>query len=132
MAFNLGLNRLIFSSFAALPPEMRGCMAHQWLATWGIAQRMRDDLVLENLPALPTEMTAERLKICGQYAMILNDLVDARDAQALAFVGKLGVALAALIATLKLAPLDAREARMDWDARIRVAFSRPPWVFVRG
>ena len=80
MAFNLGLNRLTFSSFTALPPEMRGCMAHQWLATWGIAQRIRDDLVLENLPALPTEMTAELLKICGQYPIILNDLVAARDA----------------------------------------------------
>jgi hypothetical protein len=116
MVLNLSLNRVTFSSFSALPLEMRSCLAHQWLATWGIAQRMRDDLVLENLPALPAEMTAERLKICGQYAMTLNDLVDARDASALAFADKLGIALAALIATLKLAPLDARKARMDWDA----------------
>ena len=116
MAFNPGLNRSTFSSFAALPPEMRGCMAHQWLATWGIAEKMSKEFVFENLPTLPTEMTAERLKICGQYAMTLNNLVAARDASALAFAGKLGVALAVLIATLKLAPTDAREARTDWDA----------------
>ncbi len=116
MALNPGLNRLTFSSFAALPPEMRGCMAHQWLATWGIAEKISKDFRLEHLPVIPTEMTSERLKICGQYVLTLNDLVQTRDAQALAFADRLGVALAALIATLKLAPLDAREARVDWDA----------------
>jgi predicted NBD/HSP70 family sugar kinase len=114
MAANLGLNRLTFSSFRALPLEMRDCMAHEWLATWGIAQRMRQELILEHLPVIPEEMTLERLKIRALYPIALNAAIEAGDAQAMAFADKLGVALAALIATLKLAPPDARAARADW------------------
>ncbi len=115
MVFNPGLNRLTFSSFQDLPPEMRGCMAHQWLATWGIAHRMSEEFVLEQLPNIPDEVTAERLKICGMYVLALDAMVEARETQALAFAHRLGVALAALIATLKLAPEDAQQARPDWN-----------------
>jgi hypothetical protein len=114
MAFNSGLNRVTLSRFESLPKTMAGSFAHQWLATWGIADRMALELPLKDLPPLPEEFSAERIRACGTYVLTLNDWVAAEDPDAAAFADKLGVALAALVATLTLAPADTRAARAEW------------------
>lgn len=116
MAFNSGLNRVTLSRFESLPTAMAGSLAHQWLATWGIADRMALELPLRGLPQLPEEQeeTSKRIRTCGTYVLALNDWVAAGDPKATAFADTLGVALAALAATLTLAPTDARVARAEW------------------
>lgn len=112
--FNPGLNRVTFGNFAALPSEMRGQQAHTWLATWGLARRMARRFPALDLPPIPDEIGPAQLIASAGYPAALNALVEQGQADALAFADQLGIALAALIATLHHAPAEAREAREEW------------------
>ncbi|MFC6590786.1 hypothetical protein ACFP81_01195 [Deinococcus lacus] len=59
MAFNPGLNRVSIGHFANLPDGMAGRLAHEWLATWSIAPRMRSELDCAGLPPIPAATTAD-------------------------------------------------------------------------
>ncbi|GAA5501363.1 hypothetical protein Dxin01_01095 [Deinococcus xinjiangensis] len=54
MTFNTGLNRVTIGNFEGLPAGMAGSLAHEWLATWSIAPRMRSALDCPDLPAIPS------------------------------------------------------------------------------
>lgn len=116
MTFNSGLNQVSLSGLNNVPKEIEGSLAHQWLATWGIADRMAQELSIVGLPDLPKEIGFERLKMCGVYVLALNEQVEAGNHEAIALADKLGIALAMLAATLTLAPAEARSARAEWPA----------------
>lgn len=116
MTFNPGLNRVTLTDLQELPAGMAGTEAHTWLASWGLAARMSSRLPVVGQPSIPTAPLAipERLRACAPYPVALSALVEQEHPEALAFADELGVALAALIATLTLAPAEARFARPEW------------------
>lgn len=116
MVFNPGLNRVTLSALPGLPAGMAGTEAHTWLASWGLAARMTGRLPVDGLPSVPTAPLAvlDRLRASAPYSVALDTLVGQQHPGALAFADELGWALAALTATLVLAPEDARAARPEW------------------
>lgn len=142
--FHPGLNRVPLGHFGGLPDGMAGSLAHEWLAIWGIAPRMRAELGTADLPPIPAarkrdiarlclqrlprrtqelpgllrscvgEVHARKMRVCSLYPEALNDRLARGDPRAAAFAERLGIALAALVATLKLAPAESRAARPDW------------------
>lgn len=143
-AFNPGLNRVTLGHFGGLPEGMAGSLAHEWLATWSIAPRMRAELGTPDLPPIPAarkrdiarlclqrlprlgeglpsllrscvgEVHARKMRVCSLYPEALDKRLSQEDPHAAAFAERLGIALAALTATLKLAPAESRAARPDW------------------
>lgn len=64
MAFNQGINRVTLAHFPSLPSYLGGTMAHQWLATWGIAEQMGAALaaLVMTLKKAPADARAARLE----------------------------------------------------------------------
>ncbi|MFB9991608.1 hypothetical protein ACFFLM_06460 [Deinococcus oregonensis] len=60
------------------------------------------------------DLQGQKMQVCSLYPLALRDLLEAGDPHAAAFVFQMGVALAALVATLKLAPPESRLARPEW------------------
>lgn len=151
MAFNPGLNRVTIGNFPGLPAGMAGSLAHEWLASWGMASRMQAELTGLDLPPVPPEVSRpqivkravrrlpgwllnrsgnlqsllresylhlhqQRMEVVGKYPVLLSQLVANGDMEALAFADQSGVALAATLATLKVAPPESRVARTEWPA----------------
>jgi len=148
MTFNPGLNRVSIANFDGLPEGMAGSLAHEWLATWSIASKMRTEWALGDLPHVPTagkfdiarlclgrlprhllqrnrslpglvracaqEVHSRKMQACDVYPVVLNAALEQSDPQAAAFAERLGIALAAVVATLKLAPPESRAARPEW------------------
>lgn len=114
MAFNQGLNRVTLAHFPQLPSDFGGTMAHQWLATWGIAEQMQQRMDIAGLPPIPTSVGISKLQACVTYPITLNKQLLQGNQQAQAFAEQMGIALAALVMTLKKAPADARAARPEW------------------
>lgn len=142
--FNPGLNRVTLGHFGGLPDGMAGSLAHEWLATWSIAPRMRAELGTPDLPPIPAarkrdiarlclqrlprrtqglpsllrssvgELHARKMRVCSRYPEALEERLSRGDPRAAAFADRLGLALAALVATLKLAPAESRAAQPDW------------------
>ncbi|GMA17301.1 hypothetical protein E5F05_20305 [Deinococcus metallilatus] len=150
MTFNPGLNRVTIADFDGLPDGMAGSLAHEWLATWSIAPKLRAELDMRDLPGGPAvrkrdiarlclkrlprqflgrrhtpgpshllrecvqAVHAEKMQVCSLYPRALNARLERGDWQDAAFAEDLGMALAAVVATLNLAPPESRAARPEW------------------
>lgn len=114
MTFNAGLNRVTLVDVSGLPGTHAGTVAHQWLATWGIAARMRRQMDTAGLPAIPRLPGVGKLRACSAYPVALDARLTAGDEGAQQFADQMGAALAALVLTLKRAPDEARAARPEW------------------
>ncbi|MBB5236192.1 ROK family protein [Deinococcus budaensis] len=60
------------------------------------------------------EVHARKMQACGVYPVALNAALERGDPGTAAFAERLGIALAATVATLKLAPPESRAARPEW------------------
>lgn len=125
LAVSPSLNRTVLGHFPNLPTGMAGSEARDWLAVWSIAGRMTErpgvlaalrehGIRLAPLPGL-SEVTPELMDAAAAWPPALDRLVGSRDEEATALADDLGVALGALVATLVVAPPDARDARPDWS-----------------
>lgn len=104
LLFSPSLNRAVLADLPGLPAGMAGTQAHEWLASWSVAR-----LVRERLPPFLEGSDAASPRA-------LSGLVERGNLDALALADDLGAALAALLATLHLAPGEARAARTEWPA----------------
>lgn len=111
--FSPSLNPVAFARLPALPGGFAGARAGDWLSSMGIARRMAERGLADGLPPVADGFTAAAIIPAAAYPVALDAMLDgSADARALA--DDLGVALAALIATLVLAPEHARSARPEW------------------
>lgn len=116
MRFSPSLNRAVLAALPGLPPEMAGTQAFEWLSSVGIARQMLLNLATSGLPDVPDTIAPHNLSSGAPYPVRLDELLKAGETDALALADTLGTALAALVATLILAPADARMARPEWPA----------------
>ncbi len=127
LARSPSLNPTVFGDLPGLPAHLAGTPARDWLATWSIARSMaaRPDVVAAltehcvEVTPLPdvVGVSAALMEAAASWPTALDALVVAGDSGALRVADELGAALAALVATLSTAPLDARRARPDWPAQ---------------
>ena len=121
------LNPTVLGDLPGLPAHLAGTAAREWLATWSIARSMaaRPDvvaaltehgLVVTPLPDV-VGVSAALMEAAASWPTALDALVVAGDSGAMCVADELGDALAALVATLSTAPVDARRARPDWSAQ---------------
>jgi hypothetical protein len=115
-AFTPSLNRAVLAALPGLPAALHGVRAFDWLSSVGIAHRIRERIPDLDLDPVPDGLGADAIIAAGPYPRCLDHMVEAGDARAVRLADDLGVALAALVATLRLGPEDARAARPDWPA----------------
>ena len=121
------LNPTVFGDLPGSPARLAGTAARDWLAAWSIARSMaacpdvvaaltKHGLVLTPLPD-EVGVSAALMEAAASWPTALDVLVVAGDSGAMCVADELGDALAALVATLLTAPVDARRARPDWPAQ---------------
>ncbi|MEO5744848.1 MAG: hypothetical protein ABIQ53_09715 [Terracoccus sp.] len=121
------LNPTVLGDLPGLPAHLAGTAARDWLATWSIARSMaaRRDIVAalteHGLVVTPLPdgvgVSAALMEAAASWPTALDALVVAGDSGAMCVADELGDALAALVATLLTAPVDAQRARPDWSAQ---------------
>lgn len=130
--FSPSLNQAVIARLPGLPPAIAGTRAVEWLSTPGIARRMAARGLRGGLPPLTAGSGTAAGPAAPLYPRRLDDLVADARPDALALADELGVALAALVATLVLGPADARVARPEWPAAHWARWARVRHVLLGG
>lgn len=119
------LNLTVLADLDGLPQIFAGTRARDWLTAWSIARSMaacpgvvaaleQHRLEVTQLPSEP-EVSTGLMEAAAAWPAALDALLTIGDERAVPVADRLGDALAAVVATLANAPVEARRARPDWS-----------------